>query len=604
MSNFTEIVRFISNGEQVEAGVTNQPMRTIDQNTRYLKEVLDNLVRGENIIARNQVVDSAVLKGQPVYFDRTTQSFKQALGNVELDADTGSFETSASSQVWGICNEKHTSTNADILLHGITRIDLSNAVDGDVDPGLYYLSNQTAGKLTLHRPPVGISVVLVGSVTEDNENLVYVNTQFHDLLEAHKHYKFELLSFPAGDTAPPVEGERHTISNADNAIEGWLPADDEIFEDKAPEGAKFGYNISESALSQLWPPMPLEGCFLELYPGGEELGSAVPSGAGELVVFDRNGIWWMSDCYGHAPWDTALDTTTIDGDSLSECPLHGDRHLILWFTRPSFANNGTWVSSLQTRDGSGLVLTCVDNGEAATTGHLLLDLDLDLTVGDSDADGHIVFKELANKKFQLGPVVESITAGSSNVKLLSNVSAQSGKYFGNVTVSVDQDLSAGELGIDLARQDGIEEIYYANVIGLGFLANRLSSFRGRFTVPVGITLPSGTKVKLVFWILNRSSVDIPAEVFDLSYRRIPIPADGPTPLPLNDAEVTLPSIPTSNIEVDGEANMYTIMESEPFEVQPGDELLFDLIRDGVSGVTAGFTGDLVLIRQYGLYVAP
>lgn len=598
MANFIDTIRFLSNGDQVEAGVTNQPMRSLEQNVRYLKDLIDTVVRGENVIARDQVVDSAVLVGQPVYFDSTTQTFKQALGNAELDETTGSFETSASSQVWGICYEKHSATNADILLHGIATLDLSNAIDDPIDAGLYYLSNQTAGKLVSQRPPVGISVMQVGAENEDGENLFFVNTQFHDMLEAHKHYKFELLTLPSGDVSPPAYGEIHEITGADNTLEGWLPADDSIFGGKAPAGAKFGYNIAESALKNLWPPMPVEGCFMELYPGEEELGSAVPSGEGELVIFDRNGIWWMSDCYGHAPWYTGLDTNIVESASESECPLHGSRRLILWFTRPAFANNGTWVSSLSALEGSGLVLTCIDNGEPATAGHLLLDLDLSLTIGDQDTAGHIVMKGLADKKFAMGPVVESLTALTSNVNLTSDVTAVAGKNYGNIGISVDQDLSAGELGIDVARLNGVEQEYYAGVIALGFVAGKESSYRGRFTIPTGITLPAGTKVKLVFWILNRSNLPLPQDTFTLTYRRLENPGAALIALPLTDDEIELTSIPTEDIDPNGVTNLYCSVESDAFDVAAGDQVLFEFTRP-----LDDFSGDLYILRQFGLYVS-
>lgn len=598
MANFIETIRFLSDGEQVEAGVTNQPMRSLDQNVRYLKDLVDSVVRGENVIARNQVVDSAVLAGQPVYYDAASQSFKQALGNAELDEDTGSFETSATSQVWGICYEKHSAINADILVHGIGTLDLSNAIDDPINAGLYYLSNQTAGKLVSQRPPVGISVMQVAAENEDGESLFFVNTQFHDMLEAHKHYKFELLTLPAGDTSPPVYGEIHEITGADNTMEGWLPANDSIFAGKAPVGAKFGYNIGESALKNLWPPMPVEGCFMELYPGEEGYGSALPSGEGELVVFDRNGIWWMSNCYGHAPWDTGLNTNIVESASESECPLHGERRLVLWFTRPAFANNGTWVSSLTAKENSGLVLTCIDNGEAATTGHLLMDLDLSLTLGDEDTAGYVVMKGLDDNKFSLGPVVESLKSISSNVNLTSDVTAVNGKYYGNISIAVDQDLSAGELGIDVARLNGVEQEYYAGIIALGFVAGKESSYRGRFTIPTGITLPVGTQVKLVFWILNRSNLPLPQDTFTLTYRRIANPEDGLVALPLTDEELDLGTIPTSDIDPGGETNMYSSIESEPFDIAAGDQVLFEFTRP-----LDDFSGDLYILRQFGLYVS-
>jgi hypothetical protein len=599
MPNFTDLIRMLADGEQVTAGTANRPLRALDQNIRYLKELFETTVRGESTVALGRLVKSDVLESMPVFYNSITQQFEKALGAAEQDEDTGAFITSNSTQVWGIVLEKHSATSADILLHGMAEIDLTNAVSGDIDAGVYYLSNSIAGKLVTQRPPVGVTVLQAGPELPSGKHLVFVNTHFHDLLEAHKHYKFTLSAMPAGSTTPPAEGEIHEITAADSDIEGWLPADDAVFGGNAPEGAKFGYNIAASRLNSLWPPQPLDGAYVELYPGGEDLGSAVPMGEGELLIADRHGIWWMSNCYSHVPWDTDLDTDVSESEP-EDCPPHGERKLIIWLTRPVFANTGTWVSSLRARDGSGLVVTCVDNGDPATVGDLVIDLDLSLTIGDTDTAGHLAFKGLGDdKKFKLGPIAESIKSGSNNVNLSSDVDPVSGKYYGNVVVSVDQDLNAGELGIDLARLNGVDEEYFSSVTGLGFVAGRNGSVRWRLNIPTGIDLPDGAQVKFVFWVLNRSNADIPAEIFNASYRRISYPGSTPTALPLDASEVALANIPAENISIGSVANKYVAIETEPFEIASGEQILLEF---GRNGATDSFNADLFVIRQYGMYV--
>ena len=64
-----------------------------------------------------------------------------------------------------------------------------------------------------------------------------------------------------------------------------------------------------------------------------------------------------------------------------------------------------------------------------------------------------------------------------------------GKFQGNVSFYVDQDLSAGEVGVDAVRMGGAEEVYYADTIGLALRAGRTVDMRGRLTIPTGLELP-------------------------------------------------------------------------------------------------------------------
>jgi hypothetical protein len=601
MANFTDLIRMLSDGEQVDAGTTNRPLRALDQNIRYLKDLFDSAIRGDTLIAHDQTVESTALVGMPVFYNSTTQRFERAIGNTEVDEDTGAFVTSESTQVWGIVRVKHSATNADILLHGMAEIDLSNAISGTITPGVYYLSNSTKGALVKQRPAVGVSVLQAGPETEEGLNLVYVSTKFLDLLEAHRHFKFTLSVLPSGDTSPPAVNGTHSITSADDSIEGWLPADHSSFGGKAPEDAKFGYNIAASKLNGLWPPMPVEGTHMELYPGGEELGSAIPIGEGELVQVDRNGIWWMKDCYGSAPWATDFDSSVVSSASESDCPVNGERRIILWFTRPVFNNTGTWVSSLVAKDGSGLLITCVDNGDEASTGHLIIDLDLGLRQGSANNSGYIVIKELENGQFLRGPVVESLKPVGDNVTLTTTVEVGSdGKRYGNISIAVNTDLNAGEVNVDVSRLEGVEETYFNHIIGLGFPQGRVSSMRCRLVVPAALSLPEGTKLKLILWVLNRSDSAIRAGTFQLSYRIISNPGSTPTSLPLEASETTMTAIPAADIEMTA-TNQYVAIETGSLDVTPGDEILFNITRDGDED---GLASDLHVLRQYGKYVLP
>ena len=110
------------------------------------------------------------------------------------------------------------------------------------------------------RPPVSVPVLI-----SDGQGNVLVNTQITDFVHDHVHYKFDLVALPAGEHTPPLEPARHTIENADPTVEGWLPADDPVFNGKAPANAQFGYNIGANAqLNNLWPPIPVNAASLEM----------------------------------------------------------------------------------------------------------------------------------------------------------------------------------------------------------------------------------------------------------------------------------------------------------------------------------------------------
>ena len=608
---FTEVLKLIQDGELVKAAIANRAPSTNDSNIRYLRDLFEAAMLGETIFARNRVVETDAKVGMAVYFNPTTDQFERGRGAVEVDSTTGNLVTTKSSQIWGIIHTKHNANLADLLLHGVAEVDLSEAVDGTVEEGsVYYLSNVSPGKLETQRPPVGVTVMQVGDLAASGDHEVYVNTKFHDFLEAHRHFKFTLTSLPAGDHTPPSPGERHTITNADSGQEGWLPANHTVFGGKAPAGAAFGYNLSVSALNDLWPPLPASGAYLEWDKGDDkaQMGMGVPLGTDKLCYINDDGIWWMSDCYDDVPWPTSWDgqVSVSESESFIECPRNLYMTMTLYFTKPVFQNTGNWVESLTAKEGSGLVITCPDNNEVASVGHLLIDLDLSLSQGVDTKTGHIVMKELTSDgKLDRGPVVESIKASGANVTITSDVTTSgpnNGKH-GNLTIAVDQDLDGNEVSIDTVRLDGVEEEFFEDVIGLGFPQGRRAEFRGRIMIPDGLVLPSGTQLKLRFWFLNRSTTNIPSGLFNLTYRRLTQPATADVSvvdLPTSETG-TLTAIPGSTINVASTINRYFMTESEAFDIAVGDIVLFTLERQGD---TDGLLADLHLLRQRGVYVEP
>jgi hypothetical protein len=434
---FIEDIDFLRNGELVRAGVANRAPGQINQNVRQLRALFEAAELGETIYARGRTVEVDAKVGQPVFYNGVTQRYERGLAAVEV-GDDGQFYTAASAQIWGVVTFKHNSTSADILLHGVADLDLSESVVGTPTAGLYYLSNSVAGRLQTARPPVGVLVMQVAGPNGSGKYTCYVNARFTDMLEAHRHFKFGLVTEPAGDHTPPDSGERHVITSPDADVEGWLPASHASFDGNAPAGAAFGYNIAASPLASIWPPQPLDSAYLEWNRGEalDKLGMGVPLGQDQLCVIDRHGIWWMSDCYGDVPWPTGFAGDSLsDEESVSiECPRELTPQMTIWFSKPVFSSVGAWVSSLQVKAGSGLSLVCPDDGEPATTGHLLLDFLLDLLVDDSITAGHQVLKGVSEGKLLQGPVVESLTVTGGYASLGSDVDPVDDKHYGNLTL--------------------------------------------------------------------------------------------------------------------------------------------------------------------------
>lgn len=594
-----ELIQFITNGEPVDAGVANRAPRTNDANIRYLWEVLRAAEIGSTVFMYNQAVEADTVVGTPVYYNAANGRFERGL--TQVVAVDGVFDTGETSQIWGVVHTKSSSKVADILLFGYAELDISAAIAGSDAAGLYYLSSQVAGRLTRTRPAIAIPVL-----RSDGQGQVFVNPHWIDALAAHTHHQFVLTAEPAGTHIPPSPGGVHEITAADTALSGWLPADDAIFEGNAPAGAVFGYNIqADSALAAVFPPVPTDAAFVEItkesvdetdYP----VGGRVPD---ELVQIDRNGIWWMSDCYDQVPWPADLDTSLSSSDSISDgCPIDVNMQLRLHFIKSAFFTDTTAVTDLVSVDNR-LVIECQNKpGVAASKGPLQIGLNLAFAAGVLDVRRPLAFKQINadDNTFELGPVVEGLVAGSANITLSGTAVERSVPgddesplmHSGVVTITVATDGST-ELPVQLVRLDSVSEEYYEETMYLGFEAGEEAEYRARIHVPatLGITSP---KLKIRLRILGRSAGTLPS--LTLTYRRIPAPTLGgaSVALPTSDSAVTISTaLAVSN------ANEYVEVESDEITVAAGDDFLFTVQRSA----SDGYAGELGIIRHAGVLVA-
>lgn len=600
--SFESFLRLIKELDPVRAGVVNAPLRTIDANVRYIWEVLQAAAIGSTVYAYRQTVESEAKVGMAVYLNSSTQKFERGLATAETDSTTGVVKTAASSQVWGIIAAKHNATLADILLFGMDDIDISEATVDTPEAGTYYLSGAAPGRLTIQKPPVSVAVL-----RRTTDGKIFVMPQFVDFLDRHTHYQFSLVCRPAAEHAPPVNGARHVLTDPDSSLPGWLPADNPIFEGKAPPGAVYGYNLSQhTALESLWPPIPTSNAVLEWNKGlSQDVGfTGVPLGTGGLAVIDANGIWWMSDCYGDVPWPSDYDSTssTSYSDSVgSECPRNIAMELKLYFAKVNFATDASTVLSIRSADPRIRVLCFPDPTREASTGHILLDLDLNLTVAD-DADGSLALKEFdpETARFLRGPIVEGLYTTQSNVNLVGTKNkvreisgVERNVQQGLVNISVDP-ADTKELDIQLVRLDGAEEAYYDDppLMYIEFAEGDERSYRGKIQIPDDLAIVD-PELSLRFVVLGRAAGTLPQLTF--TARRVPRPASGlatPLDLPDNTAEFSV----TCDTEADITTNQYVEATSEPFTVVAGDTVYFTVTRDA----SDGYAGAVGVLRQVGI----
>lgn len=584
-------VQLIREGEPVAPGTPNRPLAQLDQNLRYLWDVIQAATMGSTLYARQVTIEDDALVGMPVYYNTTRQRFERALAGMEITA--GIVTPAAACQVWGVVSLKHHATLADLLLCGYAELDLDEAVQGDVVAGTYYLSGVQPGILLTQPAPVSVPILRA-----DGNGRVLVLPRIVDALDSHRHYRFALACRPAGDHAPPAPGQRHVITNPDDSLPGWLPADHASFAGRAPAGAAFGYNLAaEPNLQAAWPPLPLAHAYLEWDKGLDPAQGfhGVPLGPAGLAVLDRYGIWWLSDCYGDVPWPADYGGDVSESNSVLECPRYTEMALTVWFTKLNLADEATVVTNLTSLD-ERLKIYCAGTLEEASAGALEIDLDLSLTLGDNDRAGYLVMKELdEDGTIHRGPAVTGLYAGSANVVLSSDFTskldpddpASEDIYHGAVSIAVLPEQTR-ELKMMLIRLMGATE-ESVPVLHIALSESNPSKFVAMFEVPQDA--PAGALFTYQARLLGRAAGTLPQLSFTKA--RVPRPADGlDTPVAVGGTASALTCLTVATLT---DTNQVVEAQSEAFAVDPGD-LVFITVERGDDAYAA----EVGFLQQIGL----
>lgn len=527
----------VSDGEPVNSAVTNRVPEENRRNILYLYDLLTASGVGSSLMARDVPAAASVALGSPVYLNTSLSRIEMALSTYVVSGPND-VEIADSSRIFGIVVSKPTATTANVLITGYAPVDILARIDGVSTDGLYYLSAQTPGRLTKVRPAIAVPVLVKFA------GMVLLKDRVQDTLDRHTHYRFFLSCLPAGQHIPPAVGVSHNVTSPNLALPGWLPSSHASFAGLAPVGSTYGYNLSaHPALKAVWPPMPAETSYLEWSKGVDlDVGfTGVPS---DLLTVNRNGIWWMGNCYGDVPWPTLLNTTVTPVVPTPGCPRTSPMELRLWFSRTNFANRNAVVTTLKSADPR-LTITCED-GSPGQAGNLLASVNLSLAVVPGVFDGSLVLKELLpSGGIRQGRITEGVWTTSPSVQLSSDQATipvdplnpsgpqlHQGRVHMAVTPAAEREIYVGQVLLDGATQENHQESLY-----LGLAAGRTQGYRAKIDVPRSAGIVNGT-VRFRFVILGRTSGILPTLV--LTARTTPSSqAPTTTILPSSGSEVTL-----------------------------------------------------------------
>ncbi len=606
-------IRNVIAGEPVQASVVSRPDRALEERTDYLKNRLDATAAGQALFDLDATLAADVMEGQPVFWNAVTQRYEQAFAAVETDPATQTLVTQASSDCLGLVYKKNSATLGDVVLRGIVQLPaLTNAVDGPIAPGRYYLSSVAAGKLVKQRPPVTVSVCYVQGPKDNcaDNPWVVVMPQVRDFLEDHIHYRFELVTRAAGTVA--TANGKVSITSPDVTRQGWLPASHAIFNGKAPAGAVFGYNLAaQIELARVWPPVPVTAVAMLWDKGQSRVGATeIPLGRDGLAVCDGNGIWWMSDCVGDVPLVAASASSSSSLSNVPECPRDENMRVSVVFLRMLYANDRSVVTSLEPAEGSPItVVNC--EGLPATTGCLTVGLNLNLIAADGATGGNVLKRIDNGSQFKRGWVTEGIVSGSAPIVITGSADATTTRtltdgektalgittadpvlaHQGLVKISFNDSLVERELSPQIIRLSDTVERLYKDVPYIGFPVKQDSLVRVRFNVP-SAGLGSGVQLVVRAQLLGLVTDTLPQLV--ATYRRLPRPsAGGSVTLAPEDTALTF----VTNRVIT--ANSVVEVASSAIAVAEGDTVLVTIRRQLVNGGADSYKGEIGLLRLAG-----
>lgn len=153
-------ITYIQDGEPVNQGVTNRPVKELEARTDSLREQISNANLGSTLIDWNVGLQADVKPGMAVYRD-SDDVYRPAIATADDSGPT--LVAAAESHVVGVVQHKYTNTTGNVILFGKAKISstaLSSVLEsGSSATGQLYLSENAEGYLTDTAPEVGAPVV-------------------------------------------------------------------------------------------------------------------------------------------------------------------------------------------------------------------------------------------------------------------------------------------------------------------------------------------------------------------------------------------------------------------------------------------------------------
>lgn len=251
--------------------------------------------------------------------------------------------------------------------------------------------------------------------------------------------------------------------------------------DEAP-GALFRYNVQfDSDLSSFYPPKPFRSASLVV--NGLEQSSAFIHDVLPSWQPGNEFIYWFTDKYANIPWPANWDSVANPGTALYT--VHTTFHSA--YMR---LDDTGFVTSLKPAPGSSIKVLRCGTSEEASTGDLMLDVDLSLSAIDAGTSGYKVVKDVSGTQLLKGPVVSKISGGSGIV-----VASKPGQPEGQGEVTISLAESAGfagdfeEIALQNAKQELIGLFPYIRLLPweTGSASNIPSGITAKVSIPVTLT---------------------------------------------------------------------------------------------------------------------
>lgn len=257
--SWTDTVPLIVDGAEGDQDTFNTPLQALIDRTDYLKSEITAITNKSNILVDTSVLDTATVKGDLVYFDTASGSYKQSLAAWSTSyGANGDLLPADSCRVDGLVISKSASATGKLLVAG-SYADSAIALKlfGVAGPtGMYYLSDTTAGGVSSTQPAISVPAVI---------NMDGTNVMFAARLAAQPNHLHRVFSLD----------------------EGWLDITDTSFADMDIPGlAVKGYDITNDAdVTALFAAYPGQMAIFDA--DGKLLGSSD-------IVSNSDNIWWLN----------------------------------------------------------------------------------------------------------------------------------------------------------------------------------------------------------------------------------------------------------------------------------------------------------------------